>query len=189
MVSMVINIYYQAEFYGKEIANSLSRYLRYCLDEGNVVKIELDISSTKIIDNLDHKHLIIFTSLEHDSTYWITLVDKILTYVNKEECYLKIIDLTWRTDFPIIAGSGAIISISNKECLNWLPKLNDWSYKPVEIKLTDNIKKQFCNEIKHRMEKSKGEYKSKLEKYINNFGWNDNLKASLIETCMRYEES
>ena len=186
---ILINIYYQDEFYGKDIANSLRRYVRYCLSKESVKIKELDINSIRFNTHPDHRYYIILTSLEHKSTYWITLFDKIVTSMNEKECYLKIMDLTWRKGFPFRLSSESISSILEEGCVDWLAKFTEWQYKPLKIELTSDILKQFCNDVEHDTKKGKGDYKSKLEKYIYVFGWNEDLKASLIYICMKYKEN
>jgi len=184
-------IYYQNEFNGKEIADSLGRYFKYCLDEKTVRLKELSIDITEVIQDLNDKYLILFTSLEqHDTTYWITLMDTIVRNVNNQGCMLKILNLTMREDFPFTGHIENIVPCLNIEHSDWLEEIGMWSYKALEIDLTDIFKKQFCSDFKikiHRSEKGKGDYKNKLEKFINQFGWNENLKESLMKTCLKRE--
>lgn len=181
------NIYYQDEFCGKEIAKSLSRYVRYCLGEKYVEVKELDINSITIVDNPSHKYTIVFTGLEHKSTYWITLFNNVVTAINEKECYLKIVDFTWRKGFPFRDSSEQSLSILEEGCVDWLTKFDEWQYMPLKIELTNGILKQFCIDVEHETKKGKDDYKSTLEKYIYVFGWNENLKESLIDTCTKYD--
>ncbi len=120
---MKINIYYQDIFYGKEIADSLSRYLFYCLEENRTVKTEISINSYKLLENEDDYHVLCFQDLIDDIAHWGSLIGKLEKKVEDKKWKLRIIDLTLQNEFPIKTTPDHVVITASGHGLDWLSRL------------------------------------------------------------------
>lgn len=141
-----INIYYQSASHGKEIANSLDRYLKYRLGK-NVIKTEIDTNTEDIPNNPTDVHYLLFTNLSANITYWGAILGRICKEIDNKEWQLKIIDLTFQKDFPIIADPEIIISCNS--CKDWLSKIMIKEAKAIKIKPTKNYLREYNASIDH----------------------------------------
>jgi len=173
-----MNIYYQSELYGKEITDSIARYLKNCLTVDKIKKIEIKCEKDRnIIDELTDKHLFIFSNIDCDFTYWITLVNNILKDINGKDVYLNIIDITCKKNFPITIESDEIISISKYGVKEWLSKLTiELLNNKTDIKLKDDYIKDCRKVVVHKV---RGHYNS-IEDFIDYFMWHS-LKNDLLK--------
>lgn len=176
-----MNIYYQNEFYGKEIAYSIARYSTFCLNLKNIKLHEIRCGiGLKIIDNLDNTIVLLLTNRDHDCTYWITLVNNIISDIGESDSYINIVDLTWQTSLPISVFPGEMISISEYGCKNWLSELtSEFLKQKNSIRLKDEYIKGCYNFVKHEVFGKKN-YGS-IEEFIDYFRWS-NLKNILLKT-------
>lgn len=134
----IMHIYYQNDLFGKEIADSLSRYVCYCLGENHIEKIELGMNSEKILNNTSDNHILIFTNLARDIKYWGIVIGKISKKIKGKKWKLRIIDLTWADEFPILSEPEEVI-VSINECLDWLFRVTVVAdANEIEIRTTDD---------------------------------------------------
>ena len=134
----IMHIYYQNDLFGKEIADSLSRYARYCLGENHIVKIELGMNSEKILNNISDNYILIFTNLTRDIKYWGMVIGKIIKKIKGKKWKLRIIDLTCADEFPILSEPEEVI-VSINECLDWLLRVTVVTdANEIEIRTTDD---------------------------------------------------
>lgn len=133
-----MHIYYQNDLFGKEIADSLAIYARYCLGENHIVKIELGMNSEKILNNTSDNYILIFTNLTRDIKYWGIVIGKISKKIKGKKWKLRIIDLTWADEFPILSEPEEVI-VSINERLDWLFRVTVVTdANEIEIRTTDD---------------------------------------------------
>lgn len=142
-----INVYYQSDLHGKEIADSLGRYLHYCLG-GDVIKTELSMNSEIIINNPKDIHYLFFTNLYDSVKLWVAIIDKVSKEIEYKERKLKIINLTYQKDFPIIADPSEVI-ISSNSCKDWLSKIIIEKPKKIIIKFAETYHNEIKANINH----------------------------------------
>jgi len=171
-------VYYQNELQGKEIADSIRRYLHYCLAIKEIKAIEIRCNiGKKLIDDWSNKHLLVFTNGDHDFTYWITLINNIISDIKEKEYYINIIDLTLQYDFPITVDSAQIVSILNDGCKDWLSKLTKkFLAQKNQIKLKENYIGNCKKTVQHFIKRNQ----MSIEDYINDKKWYE-LKETLLK--------
>lgn len=185
----MINIYYQDEFCGKEIATSLSRYVRFCLDEKDTKPIELSLNSEKFLNNSEDNHILVFMNFTDDVKNWGTMLGKICKKIKEErEWKLRIIDLTWQDDFPINAApDGAVISV-NKNCSDWLTQIAIIeNFETIKIKIGKEYCEKYYSSIDHGKKtvgtKNYYKYIEDIQKLIGM----ENLKILILEDAPQYK--
>jgi len=147
---MKINIYYQDEFYGKEIADSLSRYICYCLEKNEIVKIVMSMNLEKFLNDDDDYHILCFTNLMNDIKHWGTLIGKFEKKIKGKKWKLKIIDLTWRDDFPIVTKPEEVVISSIERCLDWLSRLTiNIDAREIKIEIAPDYLRNYYEMIDH----------------------------------------
>jgi hypothetical protein len=145
----IMHIYYQNDLFGKEIADSLARYVCYCLGENHIEKIELGMNSEKILNNTSNNHILIFTNLARDIKYWGIVIGKISKKIKGKKWKLRIIDLTWADEFPILSEPEEVI-VSINECLDWLFRVTVVAdANEVEIRTTDDYFQRYYDSKPH----------------------------------------
>jgi len=120
---MKINIHYQTIYHGKEIADSLGRYIFYCLEENRPNMTEMSMNSHKLLDNEDDYYILCFTDLMHDILLWGSFIGKLEKKVVGRKLKLRIIDLSRQNDFPIKTSPEQVVITTNGHCLDWLSRL------------------------------------------------------------------
>lgn len=179
-----MNIYYQNEFYGREVADSIGRYLKVCLNLKNIEKFEIICEKNqKVINNSNTEHLFVFTNVECNCTYWIRLVNNMLKDVEKEDIFLNVIDLTMQRDFPMTTDTGEVISFKNYGCINWLSKVTvDYLNQKPKLKLKEDCVESWYGYVKHKV--FDHNIYSSIEDFIDSHEWY-NLKDNLLEIWER----